>query len=409
MCVLLKRKNESDDPAVLDRLCCRGHGGGVCLEPACPRYGTGGGDGPVGVSPCGDRLLAGRPVPAGSGQDDSPSAPEQHAAGRSSYPAETDHHAGTDRHPPQHPRGDGGGRGAGGLDGRKRRYHRRRYAGPVHRHRPSEFPGGGDHLHAVTGGGNGKRPGISVWRSLRHRGAFGGGADPARSALSTQFRGGGHDLCSGGGVDPGGVRRGTLQSGDAVLRGRIYHHAGAGCGAGVGDYGYAKTCGLLHTGYTDCGSHLWLVALVLWWALSIWSIIVCLAGNSRNVPSYIVSRIDRCAARNTGRSNCLGASWLETISAGNGFESREREKRDTVSIGRRIPGRAVFGLADRQIGAADYLLPMGILPVSDCTLGGIHLSGVASLAGGKRRCSYLGDLVAAGSAVCLYAHADANG
>ena len=71
--------------------------------------------------------------------------------------------------------------------------------------------------------------------------------------------------------------------------------------------------------------------------------------------------------------------------------------------------RAVFGLADRQIGAADYLLPMGILPVSDCTLGGIHLSGVASLAGGKRRCSYLGDLVAAGSAVCLYAHADANG
>ena len=45
--------------------------------------------------------------------------------------------------------------------------------------------------------------------------------------------------------------------------GRVYRHAGAGCGAGVGDHGYVKTCGLSHAGCTDCGSHLWLVALVL--------------------------------------------------------------------------------------------------------------------------------------------------
>ena len=34
------------------------------------------------------------------------------------------------------------------------------------------------------------------------------------------------------GADPGIVCRGTLQPGEAVLRGGIYRHAGAGCGAG---------------------------------------------------------------------------------------------------------------------------------------------------------------------------------
>ena len=99
VCVLPERKNESDDPTDPDWLCRRGHGGGVCLEPADSCHGTGGEYGTIGVSSCGHRVLAGRPVPAGFGQDDPPSAPEQHAAGRPSYPSETDDHAGAGRCP----------------------------------------------------------------------------------------------------------------------------------------------------------------------------------------------------------------------------------------------------------------------------------------------------------------------
>ena len=61
-------------------------------------------------------VLAGYPVPAGTGQDGPPSAPEQQSAGRTPHPLKTDHHAGTGRHPPQHSGGDGGRRGAAGND-----------------------------------------------------------------------------------------------------------------------------------------------------------------------------------------------------------------------------------------------------------------------------------------------------
>ena len=54
-----------------------GHGGGLRLESADPRDGTGGGYGAAGVPPGGHRLLDGRPVPAGAGQDDPPPASER--------------------------------------------------------------------------------------------------------------------------------------------------------------------------------------------------------------------------------------------------------------------------------------------------------------------------------------------
>jgi ZIP family zinc transporter len=55
---------------------------------------------------------------------------------------------------------------------------------------------------------------------------------PALSYLLS-FAAGAYDLCSGGGTAPGGIRRQTLQLGDAVFRSGIYRHAGAGCGAGL--------------------------------------------------------------------------------------------------------------------------------------------------------------------------------
>ena len=102
------------------------------------------------------------------------------------------------------------------------------------------FPEGAIISMPLQAEGVGKGRAFPIRRSLRHRGAFGGGpdhaggrTDPARSALSARFCCGSDDLCSSGATDPGGIRRGTFQPGNDVLRGGIYHHAGAGCGVGI--------------------------------------------------------------------------------------------------------------------------------------------------------------------------------
>ena len=102
------------------------------------------------------------------------------------------------------------------------------------------FPEGAIISMPLRAEGMGKGTGLSVRGSLRRGGAggrcfdhLGGRADPARPALPAQLCGGGHGLCGGGGADPGGIRRGALQPGDAVFCGGLYRHAGAGCGAGV--------------------------------------------------------------------------------------------------------------------------------------------------------------------------------
>ena len=119
VCIFSKRHHESVNPTGLNRLCGRGHGGGLHLELAASSHGTGGGSGAMGVPPGCHWLLVGYPVFAGAGQDDSPSAPKQQPAGGASCPAEAGHYAGAGHHPPQYSRGYGCGCGTGRLDGRE--------------------------------------------------------------------------------------------------------------------------------------------------------------------------------------------------------------------------------------------------------------------------------------------------
>ena len=83
---------------------------------------------------------------------------------------------------------------------------------PVGRHCHSEFSGGGDHIHAASEPGAVKETILRIRCALGHRGASSGTPDdPAdqsgRSAASVSafLCSRSHDLCGGGGTDPGGA------------------------------------------------------------------------------------------------------------------------------------------------------------------------------------------------------------
>ena len=151
------------------RLRLRRHGGRIHLEPADPCYGA--------VHRCGDlvlfagcnRLLGRYPLPVGARSPDLPSPPAEPAGRGTPHPAGALHYDGAGGHPPQHPRGDGGGGGLRGFPGGRGTDHDDSCTDPVPGHRHPELPRGGHHLHAPALRGGGQGPGLC-----------GGACSPAR-------------------------------------------------------------------------------------------------------------------------------------------------------------------------------------------------------------------------------------
>ena len=103
------------------------------------------------------------------------------------------------------------------------------------------FPEGGDHLHAATGGGREQGQGISRRRAFRRCRAYRRGADASRgaagdpgAAVFSELCGGRHALCGCGGADSRNVTGKALQPRNGVLCRRLQRDDDAGCGAGIG-------------------------------------------------------------------------------------------------------------------------------------------------------------------------------
>ena len=160
LCILLEKGSGGSGAARTDRFCLRRYGCCVHLEPADPRHGAVRRGGRMGIPAGGHRLLGWYPISFGTGSSDPPPPPAKPAGGGPPHPTATLHHDGAGGHPPQHPRGNGGGSGLCGPSVRGGTDHHDGRPGLILGHRHPELPRGSHHLHASAGGGGGQGPGL---------------------------------------------------------------------------------------------------------------------------------------------------------------------------------------------------------------------------------------------------------
>ena len=210
--VLYEKVPASRRAAGADRVCRRGHGGGIHLEPALPRHGAVRRAGAAGVPARRYRVLARRRVPASAGCACPPPAPGRGHARRPQKRLLPHDDVGTGCHAAQYPGGHGRRRCVRGILNRQRADHRHGRTGAVPGHCHPELPRRCDHFNAFEGRGHEQGQGVPDGYTVRRGGTagrtvhdLGGGAGRARAAVSFELCRGCDAVCCYRGTDPRNV------------------------------------------------------------------------------------------------------------------------------------------------------------------------------------------------------------
>ena len=252
VCVLYEKIIAPRRAAGADRLCRRGHGGRVVLEPALPRTGAIRRAGAAVISARVHRVLAGRRVSAGAGYAGAAPASGCHQPRRPQKRLFAHDDAGAGGDAAQHPGGYGRRRRLRRVLNGQRADHGDGRAGAVGGHCDPKLSGGCDYLDATESRGHEPGQGVLDGHTVRRGGAagcavhhLGGGAGRARPAVSAQLRGGRDDLRRGRGIDPRNVAGRAFQYRYALLCHRLHDHDGLGCRAGVSADPCNPTAGMI--------------------------------------------------------------------------------------------------------------------------------------------------------------------